>query len=86
MKPAILTLELLAPLLDSRPRTDIVRYGNMETGGWMCTGCGVRVKQLMIRKHRRECPWKAHYTAIETLRNMLMLPLSRPNSGKEKRS
>lgn len=62
-------LELLRPLLRSLPRTtgEVLVHGV----GAFCIDCGGRDSNIMIRKHRRNCPHMAWFKALETLGEML---------------
>lgn len=77
-KIEIKDLKALAPLLDSRPRDVLVLAGDRLSGGkfgdngyYVCTGCGGTCRQLMMRRHKKGCPWVAHYKAIEKLQEIL---------------
>lgn len=37
----------------------------------MCLSCGARDTMVMIRKHKKNCPWQAFWKAHDALRHML---------------
>ena len=69
VKTLTLNFEVLRPLLRSRPRA------NGETTipdlGAVCLDCGARDKQILIKKHHRNCPHQAWFKALGALDKML---------------
>jgi hypothetical protein len=66
-------MEALRPLLDTKPNDSLYFIGNADddTGRWVCLGCGVSKRQLMITRHKKGCPHAAHWAAIMALRDLL---------------
>lgn len=62
-------LEILRPLLRSRPNTS----GEIMIPGLdaVCLDCGARDDQVMIRKHRKNCPHTAYFKALTALAAIL---------------
>ena len=62
-------------LRHSRPNLDgevVVQLNEAQTKGMaICLSCGATDRQVMIRKHRKWCPWKQYWAAIELFRAIL---------------
>ena len=63
-----LARHVLAPLLDSVPRSQGEAYAGKLA---FCLSCGATDKVAMIGKHKKGCPYVAHWRAVEALRNLL---------------
>ena len=65
-------LEVLRPLLESLPP---FQWGKLLVGGdfdkAICLSCGAMDDMIMIREHRPDCAYKAHWRAIDALQRML---------------
>jgi hypothetical protein len=74
-----MNFEVLRPLLRSLPRTAGERI--IPGLNAVCLDCGARDKQIMIRKHRKNCPDRAWFRALEALTQMLG---PEPSKGRKK--
>jgi hypothetical protein len=65
----------LRPLLKSLPRgggdawVDV--SGEFGKPYAVCLSCGAKDQQIMLRKHRKDCAYQAHWRALERLRALL---------------
>lgn len=66
-------IEFLRPLLDSRPNLSGEEYVEVLSGKKkaICLSCGARDHMIMIRRHKRGCPWVNWWKALEKLRSEL---------------
>lgn len=44
---------------------------DFDGGPAICLSCGMTDKQVMMRRHRRNCAWVAHWRALNELRRIL---------------
>lgn len=68
--------DVLKPLLESLPRVGGEVYVGVpphDKPKAICLSCGATDKQIMMRRHKPGCAYKAHYAAVEALRKMIEL-------------
>jgi hypothetical protein len=68
-------LALLKPLLRSLPRARgdewVDAFGECGKPYAVCLSCGAKDQRIMLRKHRKNCAYQAHWRALEHLRALL---------------